>query len=34
LNPTVSGDMEKVRVWADVVKHMIEAAKGRDPFHE
>ena len=28
LNPTVSGDMEKVRVWADVVKRMKAAAGG------
>ena len=26
LNPVVSGDMEKVRVWADVVRRMREAA--------
>lgn len=26
LNPVVSGDMEKVRVWADVVARMKEAA--------
>lgn len=30
LNPTVTGDMEKVRVWADVVKRMKKAALGQE----
>lgn len=29
LHPVVTGDMEKVRVWADVVRRMREAARGK-----